>query len=82
MIQFYHDVIPNIQYHGYSNSKNYQNPIVYIEDTTRKANNGCRLPRKRRSSTLINNSRSRTSSTLQRAAKNLYNRSLQEMVKP
>ncbi|CAH8382253.1 unnamed protein product [Eruca vesicaria subsp. sativa] len=33
---------------GYSNSRNDQNPIVYIEDTTRKAHNGCRLPRKRR----------------------------------
>ncbi|CAN7046785.1 unnamed protein product [Brassica oleracea var. botrytis] len=34
---------------GYSSSRNDQNPIVYIEDTTRKAHNGCRLPRKRRS---------------------------------
>ena len=33
---------------GYSSSRNDQNPIVYIEDTTRKAHNGCRLPRKRR----------------------------------
>ncbi|CAN8290463.1 unnamed protein product [Cochlearia groenlandica] len=33
---------------GYSNSRTDQNPIVYIEDTTRKAHNGCRLPRKRR----------------------------------
>ncbi|KAF2559889.1 hypothetical protein F2Q68_00016666 [Brassica cretica] len=31
---------------GYSSSRNDQNPIVYIEDTTRKAHNGCRLPRK------------------------------------
>ena len=30
------------------NSRNDQNPIAYIEDTTRKAHNGCRLPRKRR----------------------------------
>ncbi|KAL0700265.1 hypothetical protein Bca4012_056387 [Brassica carinata] len=33
---------------GYSNSRNDPNPIVYIEDTTRKAHNGCRLPKKRR----------------------------------
>ncbi|KAF8077264.1 hypothetical protein N665_1051s0007 [Sinapis alba] len=33
---------------GYSNSRNDQNPIMYIEDTTRKAHNGCILPRKRR----------------------------------
>ncbi|CAH2034788.1 unnamed protein product [Thlaspi arvense] len=32
---------------GYSSTKTL-NPIVYIEDTTRKAHNGCRLPRKRR----------------------------------
>jgi ribosomal protein S11 len=33
---------------GFTNSRSDQNPIVYIEDTTRKAHNGCRLPRKRR----------------------------------
>jgi len=33
---------------GYTNSRGDQNPIVYIEDTTRKAHNGCRLPKKRR----------------------------------
>ncbi|PSR91367.1 Ribosomal protein [Actinidia chinensis var. chinensis] len=33
---------------GYTHSQSDQNPIVYIEDTTRKAHNGCRLPKKRR----------------------------------
>ncbi|VVA93251.1 unnamed protein product [Arabis nemorensis] len=33
---------------GFTNSRSDLNPIVYIEDTTRKAHNGCRLPRKRR----------------------------------
>lgn len=33
---------------GYTNSKNDQNPVVYIEDTTRKPHNGCRLRKKRR----------------------------------
>ncbi|XP_010461002.1 PREDICTED: probable ribosomal protein S11, mitochondrial [Camelina sativa] len=33
---------------GFTNSRSDMNPIVYIEDTTRKAHNGCRLPRKRR----------------------------------
>lgn len=33
---------------GYTHSRGDQNPIVYIEDTTRKAHNGCRLPKKRR----------------------------------
>nr|XP_017255873.1 PREDICTED: uncharacterized protein LOC108225478 [Daucus carota subsp. sativus] len=33
---------------GYTNSRNGQNPIVYIEDTTRKAHNGCRLRKQRR----------------------------------
>ena len=33
---------------GYTHSRSDQNPIVYIEDTTRNAHNGCRLPKKRR----------------------------------
>ncbi|XP_010518946.1 PREDICTED: probable ribosomal protein S11, mitochondrial [Tarenaya hassleriana] len=33
---------------GFNSSRSDQNPIVYIEDTTRRAHNGCRLPRKRR----------------------------------
>ncbi|KAI8574843.1 hypothetical protein RHMOL_Rhmol01G0385100 [Rhododendron molle] len=33
---------------GYTHSRGDQNPIVYVEDTTRKAHNGCRLPKKRR----------------------------------
>ncbi|KAL6556467.1 hypothetical protein OROGR_005755 [Orobanche gracilis] len=33
---------------GYSNSRGDMNPIVYLEDTTRKPHNGCRLPKKRR----------------------------------
>ncbi|XP_057976873.1 small ribosomal subunit protein uS11m [Malania oleifera] len=33
---------------GYSNSRSDQNPIVYIEDTTRRPHNGCRLRKKRR----------------------------------
>ncbi|KAJ4832995.1 hypothetical protein Tsubulata_005299 [Turnera subulata] len=33
---------------GFTQSRSGENPIVYIEDTTRKAHNGCRLPRKRR----------------------------------
>ncbi|PIM99465.1 hypothetical protein CDL12_28044 [Handroanthus impetiginosus] len=33
---------------GYSNSRGDTHPIVYIEDTTRKPHNGCRLPKKRR----------------------------------
>ncbi|XAR70730.1 hypothetical protein NMG60_11027699 [Bertholletia excelsa] len=33
---------------GYSHSRGDQNPVVYIEDTTRKPHNGCRLPKKRR----------------------------------
>lgn len=33
---------------GFTNSRSDLNPIVYIEDTTRKAHNGCRLARKRR----------------------------------
>ncbi|KAJ0044757.1 hypothetical protein Pint_05732 [Pistacia integerrima] len=32
---------------GFGNSRN-QNPIVYIEDTTRKPHNGCRLRKQRR----------------------------------
>ncbi|KAH9704827.1 putative ribosomal protein S11 [Citrus sinensis] len=32
---------------GFANSRD-QNPIVYIEDTTRRPHNGCRLPKKRR----------------------------------
>ncbi|KAL8133593.1 hypothetical protein AgCh_008884 [Apium graveolens] len=34
---------------GFTDSRNDQNPIVYIEDTTRKAHNGCRLRKRRRS---------------------------------
>ncbi|KAK3195787.1 hypothetical protein Dsin_027097 [Dipteronia sinensis] len=33
---------------GFGTSRGDQNPIVYIEDTTRKPHNGCRLPKKRR----------------------------------
>ncbi|KAG7030891.1 putative ribosomal protein S11, mitochondrial [Cucurbita argyrosperma subsp. argyrosperma] len=33
---------------GFTDSKRDQNPIVYIEDTTRRAHNGCRLPKQRR----------------------------------
>ncbi|KAH7514789.1 hypothetical protein FEM48_Zijuj11G0127800 [Ziziphus jujuba var. spinosa] len=33
---------------GFTNSRGDQNPIVYIEDTTRRPHNGCRLPKKRR----------------------------------
>ncbi|KAL6269889.1 hypothetical protein ACE6H2_026800 [Prunus campanulata] len=33
---------------GFTNSKVGLNPVVYIEDTTRKPHNGCRLPKKRR----------------------------------
>ncbi|KAK6158541.1 hypothetical protein DH2020_005855 [Rehmannia glutinosa] len=33
---------------GFSNSRGDMNPVVYIEDTTRKPHNGCRLPKKRR----------------------------------
>lgn len=33
---------------GFSESRLGRNPIVYIEDVTRKAHNGCRLPKKRR----------------------------------
>ncbi|GER56227.1 30S ribosomal protein S11 [Striga asiatica] len=33
---------------GYSNSRSDVNPVVYLEDTTRKPHNGCRLPKKRR----------------------------------
>lgn len=33
---------------GYTHSRGDQNPIVYIEDTTRRPHNGCRLPKKRR----------------------------------
>ncbi|GAV74705.1 Ribosomal_S11 domain-containing protein [Cephalotus follicularis] len=33
---------------GFTNSRSDQNPIVYIEDTTRRPHNGCRLPKKRR----------------------------------
>ena len=33
---------------GFTNSRTDQNPVVCIEDTTRKPHNGCRLPRKRR----------------------------------
>ncbi|KAK4435564.1 putative ribosomal protein S11, mitochondrial [Sesamum alatum] len=33
---------------GYSNMRGDTNPVVYIEDTTRKPHNGCRLPKKRR----------------------------------
>ncbi|KAL8521423.1 hypothetical protein ACS0TY_011806 [Phlomoides rotata] len=33
---------------GYTNSRGDVNPIVHIEDTTRKPHNGCRLPKQRR----------------------------------
>nr|XP_043628163.1 uncharacterized protein LOC122599681 isoform X2 [Erigeron canadensis] len=33
---------------GYTNSRSDKNPIVYIEDTTRKPHNGCRLRKQRR----------------------------------
>ncbi|KAF5740124.1 hypothetical protein HS088_TW11G00189 [Tripterygium wilfordii] len=33
---------------GFANSRSDQNPIVHIEDTTRRPHNGCRLPKKRR----------------------------------
>ncbi|XP_047970086.1 probable ribosomal protein S11, mitochondrial [Salvia hispanica] len=33
---------------GYTHSRGDVNPVVYIEDTTRKPHNGCRLPKKRR----------------------------------
>ncbi|KAL1532269.1 hypothetical protein AAHA92_32298 [Salvia divinorum] len=33
---------------GYTHSRGDANPVVYIEDTTRKPHNGCRLPKKRR----------------------------------
>ncbi|KAK3002936.1 hypothetical protein RJ639_019101 [Escallonia herrerae] len=33
---------------GYTNGRGDANPIVYIEDTTRRPHNGCRLPKKRR----------------------------------
>ncbi|KAE8649303.1 hypothetical protein Csa_014520 [Cucumis sativus] len=33
---------------GFTDSRTDQNPIVYVEDTTRRAHNGCRLPKKRR----------------------------------
>ncbi|KAK9282802.1 hypothetical protein L1049_011024 [Liquidambar formosana] len=33
---------------GYTYSRGDVNPIVYIEDTTRRAHNGCRLPKRRR----------------------------------
>ncbi|KDP42317.1 hypothetical protein JCGZ_01641 [Jatropha curcas] len=33
---------------GFTNSRSDQNPIVYIEDTTRRPHNGCRLPKRRR----------------------------------
>ncbi|XP_051137337.1 probable ribosomal protein S11, mitochondrial isoform X2 [Andrographis paniculata] len=33
---------------GYSNSQPNVNPVIYIEDTTRKPHNGCRLPKRRR----------------------------------
>ncbi|KAF3447876.1 hypothetical protein FNV43_RR08582 [Rhamnella rubrinervis] len=33
---------------GFSNSRTGDNPIVYIEDTTRRPHNGCRLPKQRR----------------------------------
>ncbi|XVF31422.1 hypothetical protein REPUB_Repub16aG0144800 [Reevesia pubescens] len=33
---------------GFSNSRLDRNPIVYIEDTTRRPHNGCRLLKKRR----------------------------------
>jgi small subunit ribosomal protein S11 len=33
---------------GYTHSRGNNHPIVYLEDTTRKAHNGCRLPKKQR----------------------------------
>ncbi|XVE63095.1 hypothetical protein DITRI_Ditri06bG0172200 [Diplodiscus trichospermus] len=33
---------------GFSKSRLDKNPVVYIEDTTRRPHNGCRLPKKRR----------------------------------
>ncbi|XWS42357.1 hypothetical protein CRYUN_Cryun16bG0007600 [Craigia yunnanensis] len=33
---------------GFSTSRLDKNPVVYIEDTTRRPHNGCRLPKKRR----------------------------------
>ncbi|XP_057446395.1 uncharacterized protein LOC130738437 [Lotus japonicus] len=33
---------------GFTDSKADKNPIVFVEDTTRRAHNGCRLPKKRR----------------------------------
>ena len=33
---------------GFTNSRTGENPIVYIEDTTRRPHNGCRLPKQRR----------------------------------
>ncbi|KAF5450433.1 hypothetical protein F2P56_030788 [Juglans regia] len=33
---------------GFTNSRGVQNPIVYVEDTTRRPHNGCRLPKRRR----------------------------------
>ncbi|XP_030535411.1 probable ribosomal protein S11, mitochondrial [Rhodamnia argentea] len=33
---------------GFTNARGDQNPIVYIEDTTRRPHNGCRLPKRRR----------------------------------
>ncbi|XP_061358684.1 small ribosomal subunit protein uS11m [Gastrolobium bilobum] len=33
---------------GFTDSRGDRNPIVYIEDTTRRPHNGCRLPKKRR----------------------------------
>lgn len=33
---------------GYTHGRGDQTPIVYIEDTTRRPHNGCRLPKKRR----------------------------------
>jgi small subunit ribosomal protein S11 len=33
---------------GFTNSRGDKNPVVYIEDTTQRPHNGCRLPKKRR----------------------------------
>jgi ribosomal protein S11 len=33
---------------GFTDSRGDKNPIVYIEDTTRRPHNGCRLPKSRR----------------------------------
>lgn len=33
---------------GYTHSRGDKNPVVFIEDTTRRPHNGCRLPKKRR----------------------------------